>query len=459
MGHKSHEKKINFFLILSLVLLVPALVFANQNKNEQQQNQQSEKLMQERLKNSEDKTNIKLKALEEKIKDQNKSVNNELGLRTEALEKRMDMYLSFVVIFVTTIGFLITFFGRKAIAEWIKQTIESKTEEEVNKYERLIKEQGEKAVNLLISKLEIRGQEKLSEIENLRNEYEISLNDLSNKKIDINKPLSEETAKNLGQFKDKLTKIKNEEDYSFEDWAFKGLEEYEKSDLEEAVFSWKKALEKNPEDKYIYGFLGAAYYNLKEYRSAIENLNKAIELNPENSEAYYNRGGTYLKLGQFERAMQSFDRAIELDPKAIDVYKGIALAYHKSKSYENAIDNYNKVIDLDPNDTESYLSISEIKIFVGDYSEALNLINKIIASSISIQEKTVCLYLKCITERLFGLNTSESEKSFTEILDNEFELKWSLEEMEEWLKNSDISSENKEYISKKTNRLKKHIKN
>ena len=422
---KAMNKEIDFFLILSLVLLVPALVFANQNKNEQQQSQQSEKLMQERLKNSEEKTNIKLKALEEKIKDQNRSVNNELGLRAEALEKRMDMYLSFVLIFLTTIGFLITFFGRKAISEWIKQAIRSKTEEEINKYEDLLKKQGEEAVNSLISELKKKGKDEFAEIESLRSEYEDTLNHIKNIELNVSKPLSDEAVESLDQFKEKLFKVKSEDNYSFDDWYYKGVDEYENQDYEGAIRSFTKGLGKDPNfvDTYIYR--GNCFDKLDQYEDAIKDFSEAIRLDPDYSQAYFNRAKEYTHL----------------------------------KLYEEAMKDYKKAINIDPIWVKPYLNLIETFIITTAYKEALTYIeNGLALANINIKDQAIFAYLACISKRLLNEEYSESEMWFNEIIENEFEVTGSFDAIEEWLQNSKISKEDKKYIIDKTDLLKKHAK-
>lgn len=370
-------------------------------------------VLEERIRGNAEKTDIQVKALKD-----------EITLRTDSLEKRMNLYLGFALGLLTIIG-IITF---KTISKWIKQTIVSKTDEEIKNYvtkeyiETLLKEKGEAAINTLLSELEAKGKEKLSELENVKTEYENSLNDLKCGNIDISKPLPEKTVENLRQFEENVDKLKDEEKYLFDDWFYKGIAEHDERKYDEAARSWTRAIKRNPTSKSAYNNRGAAYSKLKQYESAIEDYNKAIELDPKYAIAYNNRGNTYNNL----------------------------------KQYEKAIEDYNKAIELNPKFARAYNNISESKIIVGNYEGALDSIAKVLSLSLETEEKAICHYLECISKKLLGMDTLECERAFNEILKDGFTTTLSFDEIESWLKDADINDDVKRFITEKTEMLKKH---
>jgi hypothetical protein len=58
---------------------------------------------------------------------------------------------------------------------------------------------------------------------------------------------------------------------------------------------------------------------------------------------------------------------------------------------------------------------------------------------------------------MLGMDVSDSEKKFTEILKKDFETDWSFDEIESWLEEADIDEDKKAYIIEKTEMLKKHV--
>lgn len=65
---------------------------------------------------------------------------------------------------------------------------------------------------------------------------------------------------------------------------------------EEAVCSYKKALQINDRSPECHFNLASAYNDLKEFKNAIQHYNKAIELDEENVDAYVCIGNIYEQL-------------------------------------------------------------------------------------------------------------------------------------------------------------------
>lgn len=89
-----------------------------------------------------------------------------------------------------------------------------------------------------------------------------------------------------------------------QEWAY-GLflvSEFDKHEYQKAIYSFSKALEKNPK---TYLYRGLSYDMIKQHKKAIENYNMAIEQDPKMSEAYNNRGLAYANLYITNRLMRT----------------------------------------------------------------------------------------------------------------------------------------------------------
>lgn len=74
------------------------------------------------------------------------------------------------------------------------------------------------------------------------------------------------------------------------DYYEEGYEYASKSDFEQAIKHYKKAIKKDKTFKSAYLGLGNAYYNLRDRESALNYYNLAIEVDSSYADAYYNRG-------------------------------------------------------------------------------------------------------------------------------------------------------------------------
>jgi tetratricopeptide (TPR) repeat protein len=60
-----------------------------------------------------------------------------------------------------------------------------------------------------------------------------------------------------------------------------------------------------------------------QYDQAIKDYNKAIRLDPHFKYAYYGRGKVYQDMGQKEKAIQDFEKALGLDPNIENVKQNL----------------------------------------------------------------------------------------------------------------------------------------
>ena len=60
---------------------------------------------------------------------------------------------------------------------------------------------------------------------------------------------------------------------------------------------------------------GTALYYLGKYEEAIATYDKAIEIDPQYADAWNNKGSALGCLGKYEEAIAAYDKAIEIDPQ------------------------------------------------------------------------------------------------------------------------------------------------
>lgn len=140
----------------------------------------------------------------------------------------------------------------------------------------------------------------------------------------------------------------NEKDRTAQDWLLLGNVMADSMRMEDAVYMYKKAIEKDKKCYRAYYNLGNYYYEHGNYNEALENYTKSFKLSPENPYIYYNAGCAALKLGDLTKAKLYFYKAIMFNANVPEFHYNLAYVYKKLKKDKLAqsyLDNYNKLME------------------------------------------------------------------------------------------------------------------
>ncbi|MEK6680463.1 MAG: tetratricopeptide repeat protein, partial [Nitrospirota bacterium] len=109
-----------------------------------------------------------------------------------------------------------------------------------------------------------------------------------------------------------------------------------------------------------YNELGNKYKAKDMYDDAIASYKKALEINPKDAGSLYNLGLVYVKKGMYREASEATEGAISLDPKLTDAHRNLGLIYYLYlKDNKKAIYHFKKLLQIAPNqpDAESIKKI------------------------------------------------------------------------------------------------------
>jgi len=127
---------------------------------------------------------------------------------------------------------------------------------------------------------------------------------------------------------------------------------------QQAVDSYKKALEIKPTSGAYMGQLAEAYAKTGQTDKAVEEYTAAVTADPENaSKYYYNEGVLFTNMGKPDEALAAIDKVIQADPNRAEAYylKGqnlIAKSTTKGDKMiapEGTAEAFNKYLELQPN--------------------------------------------------------------------------------------------------------------
>ena len=168
--------------------------------------------------------------------------------------------------------------------------------------------------------------------------------------------LDQSSLNKVNEYNQLLKSTKTENDYTFDDWYYKGISAYDNKDYNKTIAYMNNALEKdskakNAADAYLY--MSLAYGALKLYSKSIEINNIVINNYKDYSYlylAYHNNGVNFTDLTQYENALKQFESATSLNPDYADswVGKGYALMY--LDRFDEALEAFDRAIKVNATD-------------------------------------------------------------------------------------------------------------
>jgi tetratricopeptide (TPR) repeat protein len=117
----------------------------------------------------------------------------------------------------------------------------------------------------------------------------------------------------------------------------------------------KAAPEKDPNLHLIYYQQGVAYDQSGKTDEAIASYKKAIELKPTEAGYYNNLGNVYARSAKFQEAQQAYQKSVDLDPsKATSVWLNYGISLYNANRLKEAVDPLRKATSLDPKNANAW---------------------------------------------------------------------------------------------------------
>jgi tetratricopeptide (TPR) repeat protein len=124
--------------------------------------------------------------------------------------------------------------------------------------------------------------------------------------------------------------------------------------FEDAVLSFCKVIELEPESPEAHNNLGLAQQRAGANDGAVDSYREAVRLKPEFAEAHNNLGVLLSDLGQVEAAIDSYRTALFYDPEFAEAYNNLGAALTDLNQTGEAIDAYRKALQRNPDYAEAH---------------------------------------------------------------------------------------------------------
>jgi len=159
---------------------------------------------------------------------------------------------------------------------------------------------------------------------------------------------------------------------------FKQAEEYyNKKEYKDAIYYYKKSLEKNPYYTKALYKIAKTYNLLNDFNNAEKYYKKVLAISPNHIPALNSLGYIYINKGKLSLGLKYFEKVLNLSPLNYDALVGAAKVYTTfKKDYETAEKYLNHAIKKEPSNTSAYIVLAQIYILKEKFRKAVSFLDK-----------------------------------------------------------------------------------
>jgi tetratricopeptide (TPR) repeat protein len=106
-----------------------------------------------------------------------------------------------------------------------------------------------------------------------------------------------------------------------------GNEYLSRSNFNEALIHYKKAIRIQPNFADAHSGLGSVFQSLNKMDSAVAEYSEALRLKPDLPEAHNNMGNLLVDAGDIQSAIQHFNAGLKASPESPDLHNGLGAAF------------------------------------------------------------------------------------------------------------------------------------
>ena len=131
-----------------------------------------------------------------------------------------------------------------------------------------------------------------------------------------------------------------------------------------------KALDSNIAEIYTSEGALKFYYDW-DWKGAVESYKKALQLDPGNAYIYIRYSATLADVGRYKEALPLADKAVELDPVSISSLHNLGWTNLVAGNFQKSVDAFTKVLELHPTFTWGYIKRAYDYVYLHEYNKAI----------------------------------------------------------------------------------------
>ena len=141
--------------------------------------------------------------------------------------------------------------------------------------------------------------------------------------------------------------------------------------LDNAVASYRRALELKPDFAEAFSNLGSALLAFGQLNDSVANCRQALAIKPDFADAHYNLGNALQISGQFDNAVASYRRTLELRPDYAEAHCNLGHALQALGQLDNALASYRRALELKPNFVKAHCNLGNALQALGQLDNAV----------------------------------------------------------------------------------------
>jgi len=146
---------------------------------------------------------------------------------------------------------------------------------------------------------------------------------------------------------------------------------YRAGRLDEAISSFRTAVEINPRFASAENNLGLALAHQGKRQEAMRHYRLALEYSPAYPQAMINLGDALTMEGRLDEAIQQYREALRRDPDLASALNNLALVLLRKKNYAEAITYYREALAIAPQNAAAYKNLGLALAALGDVQQAI----------------------------------------------------------------------------------------
>lgn len=137
----------------------------------------------------------------------------------------------------------------------------------------------------------------------------------------------------------------------------------------EAVQSYLKGLEAEPENVELLNSMGFALFQQGKSEEAVESLEKALQVDPKHFKAHNNMALASIDMGELELAEIHYRESLAIEPQP-SIYNDLGYVLERQGMTEDAVEAYREALKLDPESATSHYNLATHLARAKDYQSA-----------------------------------------------------------------------------------------
>ena len=130
--------------------------------------------------------------------------------------------------------------------------------------------------------------------------------------------------------------------------------------FEDAVTSYRRALQSDPNAVEVHTNLGNALKNLGQLDAAVASYRSALAINPDFAIAHYNLAVVLCDLGKSDDAIAHYRRALEIEPEFVEAHGNLGNVLKDLGRLDDAVTSYRRALEIRPSFAEAHYNLGNV---------------------------------------------------------------------------------------------------